>query len=197
MIKKSIFPKKDFQILPINQLSVNTLWNPIKNTLFKNCNLLTIHIIKKIIPITVLALAIISCAPSENSSKTIGLQGVWDRIGTIYFEDGKPKDTVPFDAKSKQVKFYTTENFMFVANGKRLDSLGVDRNIGFAGNGTYKVENDSLFEFMSHGTDNYLQWIEAGNKIYSVKISLTENHYTQYTIDSLGKGSGELYKRLE
>ena len=30
MIKKSIFPKKDFQILPINQFSVNTLWNPIK-----------------------------------------------------------------------------------------------------------------------------------------------------------------------
>ena len=93
--------------------------------------------------------------------------------------------------------FYTTENFMFVANGKQLDYLGVDRNIGFAGNGTYKVENDSLFEFMSHGTDNYLKWIEAGYKIYSVKISLTENHYTQYTIDSLGKGSGELYKRLE
>ncbi|RPG66813.1 MAG: hypothetical protein CBC02_003475 [Flavobacteriaceae bacterium TMED42] len=152
---------------------------------------------KKIIIITVLALAIISCATPENSSKTIGLQGVWDRIGTIYFEDGKPKDTVPFDAKSKQVKFYTTENFMFVANGKQLDYLGVDRNIGFAGNGTYKVENDSLFEFMSHGTDNYLKWIEAGNKIYSVKINLSENHYTQYTLDSLGKGSGELYKRVE
>jgi hypothetical protein len=86
---------------------------------------------------------------------------------------------------------------MFVANGEWLDSLGVDRNIGFAGNGTYEVKNDSLFEYMSFGTDNYLKWIEGGDKTYRVKISLSENHYTQYGLDSLGKGMGELYKRVE
>jgi hypothetical protein len=50
---------------------------------------------------------------------------------------------------------------------------------------------------MSFGTDNYLKWIEGGDKTYRVKISLSENHYTQYGLDSLGKGIGELYKRVE
>jgi hypothetical protein len=131
---------------------------------------------KKLMITTVVALAIHACAPPQTASKTLGLQGVWNRIGTINYEDGKPKDTVLFDVKSKQLKFYTTENFMFVANGEWLDSLGVDRNIGFAGNGTYEVKNDSLFEYMSFGTDNYLKWIEGGDKTYRVKISLSENH---------------------
>ena len=152
---------------------------------------------KKLMITTVVALAIHACAPPQTASKTLGLQGVWNRIGTINYEDGKPKDTVLFDVKSKQLKFYTTENFMFVANGEWLDSLGVYRNIGFAGNGTYEVKNDSLFEYMSFGTDNYLKWIEGGDKTYRVKISLSENHYTQYGLDSLGKGMGELYKRVE
>lgn len=161
---------------------------------FKKINCVKMN---KLIITTLLALAIHACAPPQTSSKTLGLQGVWNRIGTINYEDGKPKDTVPFDVKSKQLKFYTTENFMFVANGEWLDSLGVDRNIGFAGNGTYEVKNDSLFEYMSFGTDNYLKWIEGGDRTYRVKISLSENHYTQYGLDSLGKGMGELYKRVE
>jgi hypothetical protein len=127
---------------------------------------------KKLMITTVVALAIHACAPPQTASKTLGLQGVWNRIGTINYEDGKPKDTVLFDVKSKQLKFYTTENFMFVANGEWLD-------------------------YMSFGTDNYLKWIEGGDKTYRVKISLSENHYTQYGLDSLGKGMGELYKRVE
>ena len=86
---------------------------------------------------------------------------------------------------------------MFVSNGEQMDSLGVDQFIGFAGNGKYQVKNDSLIEYMSHGTDNYLKWIQGGNNVYRVRLSLSENNYTQYWLDSLGNGRGELYKRIE
>ena len=152
---------------------------------------------KKILIISVMALAILSCTSPKAASTTLSLQGVWDRMGTISFENGKAIDTFPFDGKSKQVKFFSAEHFIFVSNGERLDSLGVDQNIGFAGNGKYEVKNDSLFEYMSHGTDNYLRWIEGTDKIYKVKINLSENHYTQYWLDSLGNGRGELYERME
>ena len=152
---------------------------------------------KKIILIAVTALAIISCAPPEILSKTVGLTGVWDRIGTIKYEDGKPKDTLAFDTKFKQVKVYSDGYFMFVSNGEQMDSLGVDQFIGFAGNGKYEVKNDSLIEYMRHGTDNYLKWIQGGNNVYGVNLSLSESHYTQYWLDSLGKGMGEHYKRIE
>ena len=152
---------------------------------------------KKLILTAVIALAIISCAPPETSSKAIGLTGVWDRIGTVNYEDGKPKDTLAFDAKFKQVKVYSAGYFMFVSNGEQMDSLGVDQFIGFAGNGKYEVKNDSLIEYMSHGTDNYLKWTQGGNNVYRVKLSLSESHYSQYWLDSLGKGRGELYKRIE
>ena len=152
---------------------------------------------KKLTLTTVIALAIVSCTSPETSSKAIGLAGVWDRIGTVNYEDGKPKDTLAFDDKFKQVKVYSAEYFMFVSNGEQMDSLGVDQFIGFAGNGKYEVKNDSLIEYMSHGTDNYLKWIQGGNNVYRVKLSLSESHYTQYWLDSLGNGRGELYKRME
>ena len=152
---------------------------------------------KKLTLTTVMALAIVSCTSSETSSKVIGLAGVWDRIGTVNYEDGKPKDTLALDDKFRQVKVYSAEYFMFVSNGEQMDSLGVDQFIGFAGNGKYQVKNDSLIEYMSHGTDNYLKWIQGGNNVYRVRLSLSENNYTQYWLDSLGNGRGELYKRIE
>ena len=152
---------------------------------------------KKLTLTTVMALAIVSCTSPETSSKVIGLAGVWDRIGTVNYEDGKPKDTLALDDKFRQVKVYSAEYFMFVSNGEQMDSLGVDQFIGFAGNGKYQVKNDSLIEYMSHGTDNYLKWIQGGNNVYRVRLSLSENNYTQYWLDSLGNGRGELYKRIE
>ena len=151
---------------------------------------------KKIILTTLMVLAIVSCTTPQ-TSETNGLTGVWNRIGTVNYENGKPKDTVPMNAKSKQVKFYSAEHFMFISNGEWMDSLGVDQFIGFGGNGNYEFKNDSLFEYMSHGTDNYLKWIATGNKIFTAKISLSKDHFTQYGLDSLGKGQGELYERME
>lgn len=151
---------------------------------------------KKIILTTLMVLAIVSCTTPQ-TSETNGLTGVWNRIGTVNYENGKPKDTVPMNAKSKQIKFYSAEHFMFISNGEWMDSLGVDQFIGFGGNGNYEFKNDSLFEYMSHGTDNYLKWIATGNKIFTAKISLSKDHFTQYGLDSLGKGQGELYERME
>ena len=159
----------------------------VRQTMFK---------MKKIILTTLMVLAIVSCTPPQ-TTETNGLTGVWNRIGTINYENGKPKDTVPMIAKSKQVKFYSAEHFMFISNGEWMDSLGVDQFIGFGGNGSYEFKNDSLSEYMSHGTDNYLKWIATGNKIFTAKISLSKDHYTQYGLDSLGKGQGELYERME
>jgi hypothetical protein len=156
----------------------------------------TTFLMKKIILTTLMVLAIVSCTPPQ-TGEINGLTGVWNRIGTVNYENGKPKDTVPMNAKSKQVKFYSAEHFMFISNGEWMDSLGVDQFIGFGGNGSYEFKNDSLFEYMSHGTDNYLKWIATGNKIFTAKISLSKDHFTQYGLDSLGKGQGELYERME
>jgi hypothetical protein len=152
---------------------------------------------KKILLLHTIALTLLSCAPQNSASEPVSLEGVWDRIGTIVYEGGAPKDTVALQPLSKQVKFYSANHFIFVGNGENLDSLGVDKNIGFSGNGTYEVKNDSLFEYMKHGTDNYLKWIANGNKIFTAKISLSEDYFTQYQIDSLGNGMGEFYQKLE
>ena len=151
-----------------------------------------------------LTLLIFSC--SQRKTQISPLEGTWERIGTILYENGKPADTVPIDDNSFQVKIFGSTHTLWLGNSVFLDSTGIDINLGSGGySRNYSVKNGILTEFISMGTDGIENWFkssysidENGNYPVSFKVNLSNNYYSQlWELDSLGNGNAEFYKRVE
>ena len=134
------------------------------------------------------------------------LEGVWERTGTLVFENKLIVDTLPLSDDRFQTKIFTKSHTIWLGNSKNLDSLGNDKN---PGGGVYSrlytVKNGVLTEFLTSGTDQMEKWFKSNfekdeNSNYTIdfKVVISENSYYQmWKLDSLGNGSGELYKRVE
>ena len=134
------------------------------------------------------------------------LEGVWERTGTLVFENKLVVDTLPLSDDRFQTKIFTKSHTIWLGNSKNLDSLGNDKN---PGGGVYSrlytVKNGVLTEFLTSGTDRMENWFKSNiekdeNSNYPIdfKVVISENSYYQmWELDSLGNGSGELYKRVE
>jgi hypothetical protein len=94
---------------------------------------------------------------------------------------------------------------MWLNNGINLDTVtNKDLYTGagaFATN--YSVEGDQLMEYVVFGTDNVESWLDSQIKEgengfrFTATINISENDFSQGTLDSLGNGFFELWSRLE
>ena len=157
--------------------------------------------------LVLLFLIVIFSCQTQKTDKGV-LEGVWEREASIQYENGQPMDTFPFGDeinKAKMFKVYTKSHVMWLNNGKNIDSLtGEDLYPGAGAFATkYSVMNDELMEYLVLGTDNVASWFEPlileGEKGYkfTAKVDVSENHYSQGNLDSLGNGFFELWKRIE
>ena len=151
-----------------------------------------------------LSLLILSC--SQEKTQIGPLEGAWERVGTILYENGKPVDTVPIADNSFQVKIFGKTHTLWLGNSISLDSTGFDINLGNGGySRNYNVKNGILTEFLSMGTDGIENWVkssfskdEKGNYPISFKVIISNDYYSQlWELDSLGNGNAEFYKRVE
>ena len=154
---------------------------------------------KKTIFLSLITIVIFSCQQQKAHEKGL-LEGVWERIGTINYENFKPVDTTPMEEKFSQIKIFTKSKMMFIVNGEDIDSItGEDKFKGYAGYAkSYDFKNNILTEYVSGGTDMFAEW--AKNQINGVTfdVNISENHYSQrFNLDSTGRGRSELYKRIE
>ena len=171
------------------EIEINTLKN-INHKLFK---------MKKTILLCIIAIITFSCQ-QKIAIKKGELEGVWERIGTINYENFKPVDTTPMEEKFSQIKIFTKSKMMFISNGENLDSVtGEDKFKGFAGYAkSYDIKNNILTEYVSGGTDNFEEWAKKQSNGVSFDIDISENYYSQrWSLDSTGRGNSELYKRIE
>lgn len=128
------------------------------------------------------------------------LEGVWERIGTINYNNYKPVDTLAMEKDFYQIKIFTKTQMMFVTNGKNIDSVtGEDTFEGYAGYAkSYDFKNSILTEFVSGGTDNFEKWAKKQEKGVSFDVDVSEKYYSQrWNLDSTGRGGSELYRRIE
>jgi len=153
--------------------------------------------------------SILILACQEKAIETKGpLEGVWKRVGNIIYKDGQPMDTTKFGNEQNQAsmyKLYTKKHMIWLNNGINLDTVtNKDLYAGAAAFATnYSVEGDQLMEYVVFGTDNIKSWLDSqipegeDGFRFTATINISENHFSQGTIDSLGNGIFELWSRLE
>jgi hypothetical protein len=154
---------------------------------------------KKTIFLSLITIVIFSCQQQKAHEKGL-LEGVWERIGTINYENFKPFDTTSMDEKFSQIKIFTKSKMMFITNGEDIDSItGEDKFRGYAGYAkSYDFKNNILTEYVSGGTDMFAEWAKKQINGVTFDVNISENHYSQrFNLDSTGRGRSELYKRIE
>ena len=154
---------------------------------------------KKTIFLSLITTVIFSCQQQKAHEKG-QLEGVWERIGTINYENFKPVDTTSMEEKFSQIKIFTKSKMMFITNGEDIDSItGEDKFRGYAGYAkSYDFKNNILTEYVSGGTDMFEKWAKKQINGVTFDVNISENHYSQrFNLDSSGSGHSELYKRIE
>ena len=154
----------------------------------------------KNILLMLLSTSIIFSCQNQTAHEKGQLEGVWERIATINYENFKPVDTIPMEEKFYQIKIFTKSKMMFITNDENLDSVtGEDKFRGYAGYAkSYEIKDNILTEYVSGGTDMFEEWAKKQINGVTFDVNISENHYSQrFNLDSTGRGRSELYKRIE
>ena len=154
----------------------------------------------KNILLMLLSTSIIFSCQNQTALEKGQLEGVWERIATINYENFKPVDTIPMEEKFYQIKIFTKSKMMFITNDENLDSVtGEDKFRGYAGYAkSYEIKDNILTEYVSGGTDMFEEWAKKQINGVTFDVNISENHYSQrFNLDSTGRGRSELYKRIE
>ena len=154
---------------------------------------------KRTLLLSIMAILTFSCQQKIDTKKG-QLEGVWERIGTINYENFKPVDTIPMEEKFSQIKIFTKNKMMFITNDENLDSVtGEDKFRGYAGYAkSYDFKNNILTEYVSGGTDWFEEWAKKQINGVTFDVNISKNQYSQrFDLDSTGRGYSELWKRIE
>ena len=147
-------------------------------------------------------LFIVSCSNIKNNKEYSKLKDAWFLESTIIYKKGVPVDTISYSGVLNDI--YTENYYITLVNNIDLDSItGLDKDLGFAESGEYKIENEYLIKKIKHGTgfmeDAINKWKKPGEDFLEAKfkIDISENYFSKITyLDSLGNGSAELLKRI-
>tara|TARA_B100000963_G_scaffold256989_1_gene225452 strand:- start:446 stop:913 length:468 start_codon:yes stop_codon:yes gene_type:complete len=154
---------------------------------------------KKTIFLILITIVIFSCQ-QQIAEERGPLEGVWERIATVNYENFKPVDTIPMEEKFSQIKIFTKNKMMFITNDENLDSVtGEDKFSGFAGYAeSYDIKDNILTEYVSGGTDWFEEWAKKQINGVTFDVNISKNQYSQrFDLDSTGRGYSELWKRIE
>ena len=154
--------------------------------------------------LTIISVSIFLFSCSEKETVSTGLEGVWKKIGTTIYKDGKPSDTLSpmYDRTNKkdregyQYKIYSKEHISWIRRINNLDSAGNNLSYGTGASGTYEVRNDSLFEILKLGVDRWKEIFTEG-RVFKFALNINQNNFEQFRIDDQGNGFGELYERID
>ena len=142
----------------------------------------------------------------DSSSNSI-LDGFWERKGTVQFVNGKPVDTIIFGVDEvgfRNYKAFSDGSIFWINNSKSQNSPWKG---GAGGYGKFKNTNDTLTEFMSHGSGGFGAFLHYMNdslntsfQEYKFGFNLTEKNYTQLggnvpNSDDVNITFGEYYEK--
>tara|TARA_B100001093_G_scaffold37750_1_gene32308 strand:+ start:89 stop:571 length:483 start_codon:yes stop_codon:yes gene_type:complete len=157
---------------------------------------------KLILLLLLIPVFIASCSNIKNNKEYSKLKGAWFLESKIIYKDGVAVDTIAYTGVLNDI--YTENYYITLVNNIDLDSItGLDKDLGFAESGEYKIENGYLIKKIKHGTgfmeDAINKWKKPSEDFLEAKfkIDISENYFSKITyLDSLGNGSAELLKRI-
>lgn len=157
---------------------------------------------KLLILLLFIPLFIVSCSDIKKNKEYSKLKGAWFLESTIIYKKGVPVDTIAYNGVLNEI--YTENYYITLVNNIDLDSItGIDKDLGFAESGEFKIENEYLIKKIKHGTgfmeDAINKWKKPGEDFLEAKfkIDISKNYFSKITyLDSLGNGSAELLKRI-
>ena len=159
-------------------------------------------------------LLVVSCgeAPKDKLNTTDEsslIEGFWKRTGMVQFVNGKPVDTLyyadgeldPPGEDFIQIKAFLDGNIFWIMNNPSPNSPWKGSMGGY---GKFKIEKDSITEFMSHATGDmalYLKDLKDEAKTSSVPFkfgyTLTEKNYIQKgEANEEGIAMAEFYEKM-
>ena len=163
---------------------------------------------------TLIILLAISCgeAPKDKTNtpdESSMIEGFWKRTGMVQFVNGKAVDTLYYadgdlDPPGKdfiQMKAFLDGNIFWIMNNPSPNSPWKGSMGGY---GKFKIEKDSITEFMSHATGDmalYLKDMKDEAKTSSVPFkfgyTLTEKNYVQMGgANEEGIAMAEYYEKM-
>lgn len=163
---------------------------------------------------TLIILLAISCgeAPKDKANmpdESSMIEGFWKRTGMVQFVNGKAVDTLYYadgdlDPPGKdfiQMKAFLDGNIFWIMNNPSPNSPWKGSMGGY---GKFKIEKDSITEFMSHATGDmalYLKDMKDEAKTSSVPFkfgyTLTEKNYVQMGgANEEGIAMAEYYEKM-
>ena len=137
------------------------------------------------------------------------IEGFWKRTGMVQFVNGKPVDTLyyadgeldPPGEDFIQMKAFLDGNIFWIMNNPSPNSPWKGSMGGY---GKFKIENDTITEFMSHATGDmalYLKDLKDEAKTSSVPFkfgyTLTDKNYVQMQgANEEGIAMAEFYEKM-
>ena len=155
-----------------------------------------------------------SCAENQKKEDTSDnitpqIDGFWKRTGMIQIVNGQPVDTLFYadgdlDPPGKdfiQMKAFLDGNIFWIMNNPNPDSPWKGSMGGY---GKYKIENDSITEFMSHASGDmalYLKQLKDESNKSSIPFkfgyTLTDKNYIQKPgANEDGVAMAEYYEKM-
>jgi hypothetical protein len=146
-------------------------------------------VLKKLIILSLILF--ISCGENQKKEDTSDnitplIDGFWERKGTVQFVDGKPVDTLFYgidEEGMKNIKAYSNDNVFWINNFSDKNNPWPG---GMGGYGKFEINNDTLTEYMSHGSGTFgaqMRYLKDSLNTDSVKFPfayiLSENTYIQ------------------
>ncbi|NNL81594.1 MAG: hypothetical protein HKO67_13985 [Flavobacteriaceae bacterium] len=120
------------------------------------------------------------------------IKGVWELVSFYnYDEEGNVTDTLMANETNKQVKIYTETRIMW-------SRFNISDTIDWFGYGAYETTDTSLVETLEYGSKSMNRVIEEEQNVFDFKLVLSEDTYSQITIDEDGDPFfAENYRRIE
>ncbi|MBL7473183.1 hypothetical protein [Robertkochia sediminum] len=140
--------------------------------------------------ITVLVLALFSGTTPEERSNLMSLEGTWEQVNQYTYDGEKIVDTVEPTEGYRQIKMFY--------NGKVMWSRFVPQDsVEWFAYGSYEATDSTLTETLEYGSASMMKVIDTA-RVFSFKLILKENWYSQIQTDSNGNPLfSENYRRVD
>lgn len=140
--------------------------------------------------VTVLILALFSGTTPEERSNFMSLEGTWEQVNQYTYDGEKIVDTVEPTAGYRQIKMFY--------NGKVMWSRFVPQDsVEWFAYGSYEATDSTLTETLEYGSASMMRVIDTA-RVFSFKLILKENWYSQIQTDSNGNPLfSENYRRVD
>jgi hypothetical protein len=129
---------------------------------------------------------------SDNESSKVGpsLEGAWQLISYLNYNEDGTVDTINTSANNKQIKMYSKSKIMW-------SRTRIYDTIDWFGYGHYRLKDNVLTEVLDYGSKSMNNTLKE-KRTFVFDIILDDNKFTQIEKDSLGIPLlAENYIRLE